>query len=876
VSPTERTEKLALPTIRVLLTEDVATDAELEVRELKRAGMRVAHRIVDSEQSFSAALRDFSPDVILSDFSMPAFDGMAALAIAREQAPDTPFIFVSGTIGEEYAIRALKNGATDYVLKSNLVRLPAAVERALAEATERRARRKVETELELVRARLAGIIDSLPDVLWSVQLPSEDILYIGPTAREVFGREAQDFLSDRDLWMNVVHADDRPAMLAAWRAMIGEGGRFDVEYRVVHPDGAVRWVSDRGHVVRDPGGTPDRIDGVVRDITEQVGQRRRIERLSRIRELLGTLNAAIVRIRERGELFEEFCRIAVARGGFVLARVVELERDGVARIAATTETDRRLFQSMVDDYNRSPQAAESLLAIVLRTGKLLVANDVAADLRVKNRAALTREGNYALALLPLTVEGRIAGVVTLRSREAGAFDQEELALLSEMVANISFALELMAKQEHISYLALYDALTGLPNRALFHEQLTQAIGSLRPGDGKLALIVTDLERFKAINDTLGTPAGDALLKAVAQRLRDAAGDVGRVARLGSNVFGVMFPNIRSAENVARGLEAANVFGAPFDVGGKEVLATAKTGIAVSPDDGADADALFRNAEAALKRAKETGERYLFYAPSINARVSEQVELEHRLRKAVENGDLFFHFQPKVDLATREIVGLEALMRWTGPDGKPVSPVRFVPVLEQTGLIFEAGQQALSAAQRQYAAWRAKGLAAPRIAVNVSAVQLRRRSFVQDVEHALGGREPDGGGVDLEITESLLMTEVDDSIRKLRELREMGLRMALDDFGTGYSSLAYLGKLPIDTLKIDRGFVHGMTENADHTSIISAVISLAQALRLKAVAEGVETEQQAQLLRLLRCEQAQGFLFNPPLPSERIEALLKPL
>jgi len=313
-----------------------------------------------------------------------------------------------------------------------------------------------------------------------------------------------------------------------------------------------------------------------------------------------------------------------------------------------------------------------------------------------------------------------------------------------------------------------------------------------------------------------------LLKAVAQRLRDAAGDVGRVARLGSNVFGVMFPNIRSAENVARGLEAANVFGAPFDVGGKEVLATAKTGIAVSPDDGADADALFRNAEAALKRAKETGERYLFYAPSINARVSEQVELEHRLRKAVENGDLFFHFQPKVDLATREIVGLEALMRWTGPDGKPVSPVRFVPVLEQTGLIFEAGQQALSAAQRQYAAWRAKGLAAPRIAVNVSAVQLRRRSFVQDVEHALGGREPDGGGVDLEITESLLMTEVDDSIRKLRELREMGLRMALDDFGTGYSSLAYLGKLPIDTLKIDRGFVHGMTENADHTSIISAV------------------------------------------------------
>jgi EAL domain-containing protein (putative c-di-GMP-specific phosphodiesterase class I) len=338
----------------------------------------------------------------------------------------------------------------------------------------------------------------------------------------------------------------------------------------------------------------------------------------------------------------------------------------------------------------------------------------------------------------------------------------------------------------------------------------------------------------------------------------------------------MLPKIGSAENVARGLEASNAFGAPFGIEGHEIRVTAKTGIAVFPDDGGDADALLRNAEAALKRAKETGERYLFYAPSINARVAEQVELEHRLRKAVEAGELFPHFQPKIDLATGQIVGLEALMRWQGPDGKLVSPARFVPVLEQTGLILEAGQQILAAARAQYAAWLAQGLAAPRIAVNVSAVQLRRRSFVQDVLQALGGGAADGGGVDLEVTESLLMTEVDESIRKLRELREMGLRMALDDFGTGYSSLSYLSKLPLDTLKIDRSFVHGMTENADYTSIISAIISLAQALRLKVVAEGVETEQQAQLLRLLRCEQAQGFLFSKPLPAEAIEPLLKPL
>jgi EAL domain-containing protein (putative c-di-GMP-specific phosphodiesterase class I) len=364
-----------------------------------------------------------------------------------------------------------------------------------------------------------------------------------------------------------------------------------------------------------------------------------------------------------------------------------------------------------------------------------------------------------------------------------------------------------------------------------------------------------------------------VLKAVAERLRRMAGDIDRIARLGSNLYGVMFPEVRSAEELARTIEHANLFVEPFDVDGREVRLSAKKGIAISPDDGADADTLYRNAEAALKRAKETGDRYLFYAPQINARVSEQVDLEHRLRKAVEQGELFAHYQPKVDLASRAIIGLEALMRWHGPDGVLVSPARFVPVLEQTGLITEAGQQMLAAASRLYRQWQEKGLKAPRIAVNVSAVQLRRKSFVEDVMKALDGAGGTASGVDLEVTESLLMSDIDESIRKLRALRDAGLRIALDDFGTGYSSLAYLSRLPLDALKIDRSFVHGMTEHADGTSIITAIISLAQALRLKVIAEGVETEPQAQLLRLLRCDQAQGYLFSPPVPAEKVETLL---
>ena len=687
--------------MRVLLAEDVPSDAELELRELKRAGLRVRHHLADTEQSFERALREFVPDIILSDFSMPGFDGMAALAMARELTPETPFIFVSGTIGEEYAIRALKSGATDYVLKTNLMRLPAAVERALAEAQERRDRLRTEVELELARERLTTIFNSLPDTLWSLDARSRRFLYVSPAAKTVFGIEPEALIADPDLQAELIHVDDRPAVAQAWDRIEEQGG-FDLDYRIVREGDLVRWINNRASVIRNSSGAAERVDGLARDITEKVEQR-----------------------------------------------------------------------------------------------------------------------------------------------------------------------------ERIFYLARYDALTGLPNRMLFHERLGQAVEHARRDQQGLALALIDVERFKAINDSLGEQVGDRVLQELGVRLQNAAGDIQRVARLGSDLFGLLFGPIADAEELARRIEAGAraLFSAPIQLGGRELRIAAKAGLAVFPGDGADADALLRNAEAALKRAKQTGERFLFYAPEINARVSEQVDLEHRLRKAVEQGELYLHFQPKFDLATRRLVGVEALMRWRGPEGTLVSPAKFVPVLEQTGLIFEAGQQVLAAARRTHADWKARGLNAPRIAVNVSALQLRRKSFVADVCEALGDMGADGGGVDLELTESLLMHDVDESIRKLRALRERGLRMALDDFGTGYSSLAYLAKLPLDTLKIDRSFVHGMTEHSDTTTIITTIITLSQALRLKVVAEGVETEQQAELLRRFRCDQVQGFLFSPPLPAEKVETLL---
>jgi PAS domain S-box-containing protein len=465
--------------IRVLLAEDVASDAELEVRELKRAGMRIEHRLVESEEQFRLELERFSPHVILSDFSMPHFDGMAALALARETAPGVPFIFVSGTIGEEYAIRALKNGATDYVLKTNLIRLPAAVERALQEARERAEKRETERALETTRQRLESIFRSLPDVVWSVALPERRLIYVSPAVAQVYGLTPQEALAAPGFWIDAMHPEDRERVMAQWPGSPA-GKVHDAEYRIVRRDGVVRWVNVRRRVITNAAGVPERVDGLVRDITDAVGQRERLARLSRIRDLLGAANAAFMRIRDRDEMYADFCHIAVTRGGFVLARVVALDESGRLRIAAAGPAgDAGAFARIVEDYNRDPQGARSLLAQVLRTGQREVSNDVRADKRVAYRADLTAHANYALALLPVHVENAVTAVAILRAREPGYFDHAELELLRELIANLEFALELQGKREKVDYLALYDALTGLPNRKLLRERLAQAIDARR-------------------------------------------------------------------------------------------------------------------------------------------------------------------------------------------------------------------------------------------------------------------------------------------------------------------------------------------------------------------------------------------------------------
>ena len=447
-----------------------------------------------------------------------------------------------------------------------------------------------------------------------------------------------------------------------------------------------------------------------------------------------------------------------------------------------------------------------------------------------------------------------------------------MKLLIELAGDIAFSMDHIEKEEKLNYLAYYDALTGLANRKLFLERVAQYMRSAVSGGHKLAVFLIDLERFKNINDSLGRQAGDALLRQVAEWLTRNAGDANLLARVGSDHFVAVLPEIRQEGDVMRRLEKTikAFMEHPFRLDDAVFRIAVKVGVAIFPDDGTDADTLLQNAEAALKKAKASGDRYLFYTQRMTATVAGNLTLENQLRQALDKEEFVLHYQPKVNLVSGKLTGAEALIRWNDPRTGLVPPGRFIPILEETGLIYDVGRWALRKAIEDYLRWRAAGLPAVRIAVNVSPLQLRNRGFIAEIEQAIGIDAQAAAGLELEITESLIMEDVKHNIASLQAIRAMGVSIAIDDFGTGFSSLSYLAKLPVDTLKIDRSFVIDMTAAPEGLALVSTIISLAHSLKLKVVAEGVETEEQSRLLRMLNCDEMQGYLFSKPVPREIFE------
>jgi diguanylate cyclase (GGDEF)-like protein/PAS domain S-box-containing protein len=688
--------------LRVLLLEDNTADADLAVRELSRSGLAVSTLRVDTEDEYMQALKSFAPGLILSDFSLPGFDGLSALQLTRSVSLDVPFVFLSGTIGEERAVEAMRRGATDYVLKDRLERLGPVVKRALQEADERKARRQAELELATTKERLDGILASLVDIVWSRSIRPTRLLYLNPAAESIFDRSVAEFQHDPELWFEIIHPDDRERVAAHWKRAL-QGEVFDVEYRIVRKEGGIRWIHDRARPVRDAAGNAARFDGLARDITER-----------------------------------------------------------------------------------------------------------------------------------------------------------------------------KTHEEKLHYLAYYDVLTGLSNRHLLEVQLARQLAYDLRHELGLTVLSVDLDNFKVINDSLGHNVGDALLKAVAQRLLACVSSDDIVARYGSDAFSIVLVDQRNAADASRVIQRVlSSVAEPIHIEGREFHVTCSIGASLFPQDGADPAILLRNADAALHRAKELGRNgFQFYAEEMNSAVTERLLLDAALRRALERQELTLQFQPQVSLRDGHITGFEALLRWKHPERGAVSPVKFIPILEENGLIVDVGDWVFSAACEQIKTWQKQGLAPLPIAVNLSARQLHQIDLDRRIERTLSGHGVDPSLIEVEITESVLMRNAEQVVGILRGLRRIGIRLSVDDFGTGYSSLAYLRSFPLDSLKVDRSFISDVTTNTDAALIVQAVISMAHHLRLKVIAEGVETAAQAAFLAASGCEEMQGYYFSRPADADGCTRLLR--
>jgi diguanylate cyclase (GGDEF)-like protein/PAS domain S-box-containing protein len=753
----------------------------------------------------------------------------------------------------------------------------------IAEDITERMRLKVALQEQAAGLQRAQLLAKLAHVItgpggafvkWSETLPQ--LIGVTPAAMPQSTRA----------WLDILHEDDREKFRTKSIEAAKTGARVDVDYRLWRGDGELIHVRQ---VIEPIEGQSGQQDGLmwfctIQDVTEQTRAQERIKRLNRVYAVLSGINALIVRIRNRQELFDEACRIAVEHGGFRVGWIALLDpASGTVTPVAHAGLPTEVGAGSDPAVGLVPAGAAE---VALRERRPAFDNDIEAnsgsqegegaqDTLSLRRAAIGL-GAKSVIVLPLFVEGKAFGMLTLYAAERNFFDDDEVTLLSELAGDISFALEFIAKEEKVDYLAYYDALTGLPNRSLFFDQLTHQIGTAKREGLNVALVLIDLDRFRLVNDTLGRRAGDTLLKSVAERIKNAIRDQDSVARVRSNGFAVAISSWGVAD-IAHIVESRNkaVFERPFLLGQEELRVTATAGVALFPDDGDNPETLFANAEAALRDAKVQNARLQFYSPQMNARVADSLRMENRLRRGLENGEMVLWYQPKVSVKTRKITGFEGLMRWQDPESTlMVSPAQFIPLMERTGLILEAGRWALSQVARDCALWSATGVKPPRIAVNVSPIQLRQKAFVADVIDAAAKTNETGGVLDLEITESVIMENVEAIIPLLQTVRELGVEIAIDDFGTGYSSLAYIARLPIQALKIDRGFIVGMTQSEDSLTIVKSVISLAHSLRLNVVAEGVETEEQAALLLELGCDQMQGYLVSRPIPPQQVPELLR--
>ncbi len=679
-----------------------------------------------------------------------------------------------------------------------------------------------------------ALVELLPAIVYVADPGVEGCWhYISKGAEAILGFSPDEWLGDVGLWARQVHPEDRELVFAR-EEELAEPGAAE-EYRMLHRDGRVVWVRDEAVLLTDEHGRT-RWHGVMLDITDRKLAELELERRA-------AQQAAVARLGERALEGTEVAKLMHHALGEA-ARILGVEKGAV--------------------LERSPDEATLTLRAELglppaREHPCLRLEELPGGIA---RQIESRDGSWGVLWLATPAEARWA-----------VADADFVQAMANILAD---AIQQRGTEDHIRYQALHDPLTDLPNRVLFLDRLGHALQ--RP-DAQLAVALLDIDNFKLVNDSLGHSAGDELLRKVAPRLTDALRPGDTIGRLGGDEFVVLLeqvPDEHAAARIAERLVAA--FEGPFELAAGEHFAKASLGIALAGDEvDQEPAALIRDADAAMYQAKARGRaRFEVFDGAMRARTVKRLSVENDLRRALEREELCVVYQPIVSLADNSVVAAEALVRWQHPTRGLLAPAEFVPVAEESGLIESIGRWVLDTACVQAAQWHAERPDAPPlgIAVNLSARQFAQRDLEQTVLHALRSPGIAPSSLCLEITESVLLDEPERVSETIGLIAQHGVRFALDDFGTGYSSLAYLGRLPIDGLKVDRSFVDALGGSKRSTAITTAIVRMAQALSIEVIAEGVETETQLKLVRDLGCELAQGFYLHRPLQARQISELLR--
>jgi len=669
------------------------------------------------------------------------------------------------------------------------------------------------------------IAEDLGVVVWEADPSSGRFRFVSGRIREILGCSPSERAWEPEFGSSRVHPEDRPGFLAALR--LPGPGISTVEYRATTDDGREAWLRDTFRFRFDADGNPVAVAGTTADVTAiREAERALRESEAKYRHLFEESLAGIFRMTREGTLLD--CNDAFARMFGLASRKEALAPHDGDRYFAAANRDA-IMETIARDAGK--------------------ASNIEMQLRRADGAPMWVIGSFArfLAGAPSAFEGALVDIT-------GRKEAEVL----------------------IEYQAYHDGLTGLANRKRFQERLHEALSQARRKKRGLAVLFFDVDHFKLINDKFGHEAGDELLQEIAHRLLRAVRKIDTVARLGGDEFTILLLETESADAAARvGRKLLDAMTPPFEIGGRTISASASIGISLFPEDGDDEEVLVRNADAAMYHAKELGRNnFQLYTRALQVRAMRRLTLEADLRDALAQEKFEVHYQPQVHVENGEIQGFEALLRWKGPDGRTISPAEFIPVAEESHLIMEVGEWVLRQACARAREWHDAGFPDVKVAVNLSARQIQSGGMLEIVQRAIAASGIRAAALELEVTESAAMQDVEQTRSLFFALRGLGVRIAIDDFGTGHSSLSYVKHLPVHTLKIDQSFVRDIPGSSVDEAIIGAIVHMANALGLRVLAEGVETIGQRDLLIRKKCGEMQGFLFSRALPPAEALRMLR--